>query len=637
MAASRNGPQALQKLQQQALAARCAGDLDRAIARLGQAIRLAPKNAELRNTLGVLLAEAGRSEAAVSAWQLAIQLQPGCADAWFNLGRHQDARGQAQAAIASLEAAVAARPGWAAAHHALGCACLNADQRKESIRHLTEAVRLDPEDAEAHRNLALVLLKQDEYDRAMLHFTEAVKRAPETSTLLQFALALPVIYMSDDDVLAHRRRIEQNLAQLLNASLAGPICPVALGALTFPVVYQGLPNRALMEAYAILMQRLVAPVAVSGPAARPPGRRRVAWISAFLRQHTIGRLYARMIADLDREAFEVRVFLVDAAPDELTDLMLAPGEAAVRLPRHLATAAQIVGAWSPDVIHYTDIGMDAETYALAMHRMAPVQCVGWGHPVTTGLPSIDYFISSALIEVAEADVDYSERLVRLPCLPTSYRRADLEADTVSRAELDIAEGRPVFACLQSAFKLHPQFDLVLRSLLDLEPDAIVLLLGEADSATTRALEARLRQQIPLLEDAVRFLPPMQRRRFLGVVQLADAALDPLPYGGGNTSLEALALGTPVVTLPTRYMPGRVTAGIYQQLGVLDAIAVDGNDYVRIARRFFREPDYRADFMRRIEAGLPGLYDTRLPAEEIGRFFNTACDAAASRLSTEAAG
>ena len=78
-----------------------------------------------------------------------------------------------------------------------------------------------------------------------------------------------------------------------------------------------------------------------------------------------------------------------------------------------------VAATELDVLFYADIGMDPTTYFLAFSRLAPVQCVTWGHPVTTGIPNIDDYLSSDVFEAPGAEAHYTERLIRLPRRPAA--------------------------------------------------------------------------------------------------------------------------------------------------------------------------------------------------------------------------
>src|SRR4029079_4976610 len=141
----------------------------------------------------------------------------------------------------------------------------------------------------------------------------------------------------------------------------------------------------------------------------------------------------------------------------------------VVLSRDLPLAPQAILQNSVDVLIYTDIGMDPTTYSLAFARLAPVQCTTWGHPETTGLDTIDYFISSDLMEVPAADSHYSERLVRLPSLTFYYYRSELPAQLMGRDAFGLDPNATLYACPQSIYKFHPEFDAAIAGILRGDP------------------------------------------------------------------------------------------------------------------------------------------------------------------------
>src|SRR5262249_36956635 len=139
------------------------------------------------------------------------------------------------------------------------------------------------------------------------------------------------------------------------------------------------------------------------------------------------------------------------------------------VPTHVRRARQTIADQKLDVLFYSDIGMDSHTYSLAFHRLARVQCVTWGHPVTTGVPNIDYFLSSELLEADDADGHYTEHLVRLPSLPTYYYRPQMPPQSRSRADYGLPGEGSLYLCPQSLFKFHPDFDVLLGAILSRDP------------------------------------------------------------------------------------------------------------------------------------------------------------------------
>src|SRR5262249_21987089 len=139
----------------------------------------------------------------------------------------------------------------------------------------------------------------------------------------------------------------------------------------------------------------------------------------------------------------------------------------------------------------------------------------------------------------------------------------------------------------------------------------------------RTLAGRFRRAWPDVADRVRFLAPLSGEDFLHLQAAADVLLDPLHFGGGNTSYEAFAVGTPVVTLPGPFLRSRITYACYQQMGVTDCVAHDAEDYVRIALRVAKEPEWRADVRGRILAAHAALYEDAEAVRELEEFLLTA--------------
>jgi predicted O-linked N-acetylglucosamine transferase (SPINDLY family) len=287
-----------------------------------------------------------------------------------------------------------------------------------------------------------------------------------------------------------------------------------------------------------------------------------------------------------------------------------------------------------DLLLFTDVGMDALTYTLAFSRMAPVQCATWGHPVTTGSPQIDYFISSELLEIAEADDHYTEELVRLPSLGTYYyrpARPDLDG---ARAALGLAEDEHVYACPQTLFKFHPDFDPVLAEILRRDPRGVLVLIEGRSATWTRLLRERFARTMPDVTDRIRWLRPLPREKFLLLMAAADVALDPLTYGGGNTSYEALAMGTPVVTLPGALLRNRITRALYEKASYLEPVASSETEYVEKAVMLGTDPDYRAHVGTCIDEACEALFEDEAEIRDLEAFL---ADAAAAPAAPRAPG
>jgi predicted O-linked N-acetylglucosamine transferase (SPINDLY family) len=240
--------------------------------------------------------------------------------------------------------------------------------------------------------------------------------------------------------------------------------------------------------------------------------------------------------------------------------------------------------------------------------MAPIQCVTWGHPDTTGSPVMDYFVSSQLAEPDEADGHYSERLVRLPNLGVYYTRPALSGPARSREFFGLDAARHVYLCPQTLFKFHPDFDAVLRGILEADPRGdLVVLEGRVPNWTQR-LRQRWARTLGESAARVRFVAAQSNPDFLQLLAGADVILDPFPFGGGNTTYEALAVGVPVVTWPGRFLRGRLASAMYRKVGWLDCVVDSAPAYVALAVRLANDASFREACGAQIRSASPALFE-----------------------------
>lgn len=212
-----------------------------------------------------------------------------------------------------------------------------------------------------------------------------------------------------------------------------------------------------------------------------------------------------------------------------------------------------------------------------------MQVVSWGHPDTTGLDTLDYFISAATIEPEDAEDHYRERLIRLNRLPCCYEPLVVPTQIPSRVALGLPETGTLYGCPQTLFKIHPEFDAVLATIAEGDPGGHIVLVEGINPAWVALIKARWAKTFPVLLERVLFLPQMPLERFMALLAHITVLLDPIHFGSGNTLYQAMVYGTPIVTWPGRFMRGRIVAGAYRQMGISDApVAERLEDYAPLA-------------------------------------------------------
>ena len=193
---------------------------------------------------------------------------------------------------------------------------------------------------------------------------------------------------------------------------------------------------------------------------------KIGFISEFLTNHTIGRIFEGFINNLNKKKFEVVIFHTSQTKKGLLKNEIDNIANKVHtLSNKIANQHKQIEEENLDVLFYTDIGMSPTTYFLAFSRLAPIQIVSWGHTETTGIDTIDYFLSSKFFESNIEQNNYSERLICLNQIPTFYEpRKNIDLNK-KRDKFNPPENANLYGCPQSLFKLHPDFDIVMSRIL----------------------------------------------------------------------------------------------------------------------------------------------------------------------------
>ncbi|MBF0214029.1 MAG: tetratricopeptide repeat protein [Magnetococcales bacterium] len=599
-----------------------------------QAVRLRADHAECHHHLGTLHLEQGRLEAALACFRQTLALQPEHAAACLNLGTTLHALGQLEEAEPFYRRALAIDPNPVEACNNLGSLLMTRNQTEEAIHCFLRALSLRPDHLQARINLGSTLRDQGRVAEAVAQFQEALKIQPSIHLELLIAFALPPVPESVEAILEARARLQESLIRLGQSDPSPRQDPSHLHTL-FHLAYHGLNDRPLQMAVAALLLRLHPSLAWRAPHLDQPTARteriRLGVLSSLFNNHTIEKLNKGILLQLDKKRFELILFRPCGKRGPESAWMENAAERVIDLPRSLDRLQQtreMIAAERLELLFYPDIGMDPLSYLLAFSRLARVQCVTWGHPVTTGIPAMDYFISSVLLEPEENADHYSEKLFLMNRLPTCYLRPAPPAIPATRPHFGLPEQGRLYLCPQSLFKFHPEFDHTIREILLRDPEGYLVLIAGKRPHWTERLQARLRRiLLPEELDRVLFLPQMDGERYLALLTLGDVMLDPFHFGGGNTTYEALAVGTPIITWPSAFMRGRVTLGCYRLMGMSDLVADRAEYYVQLALRMAMDRPWRQEMVEKIQARASVLYEDIEAVRELEAFFISACEQA----------
>jgi len=606
---------------------------DDGVAALEQAVRLKPTDATLANNVGEGLRQAGRLQDAERVLRKALVQQSRFAEAAFNLGNVLRDMGRSAEAIASFQAAVEFRPNYAKAHlnlanllrtegrlprsaeHyrmvlalqppraevllTLSGVCSDLGEHADAAELAQHAARLEPESEAVIKTLGNLARSQGNDAVAREQFSRLSAREPRSLlSQLRVATILPAIPSSPDEIEQCKESLLRDIESIRERDIQVDLATLHTFGAEAPMAwaYHGLDMRPLKVAYASLFAEKLKPMEVKPRTGRPHVGVVVTNGHEGVYAECLGRLVARLpSADLD-----VTVVCSPAGSNILTHLLGETRAKHLVIPDRIDQAAQRLHDANFDLLHYWEVGTDSQNYFLPFLKPARIQSTGWGWPVTSGLPSIDYFLSCDLIESDEADAHYTETLIRLKRLPTWYARPPVAVRERSRSETGLPPDGAIYLCTQNLRKYHPDFDLILGELLRRDSAGHVAVIEDSHPSITRRLRERLAGVIPDVASRVVFLPRRPRTDYLHVVANADVMLDTIHYGGGANSLyDAFACGTPVVSLPGPFHRSRYALGAYRQMGFTDLIASSVEDYVVKVHRIATDIAWRRELHERL--------------------------------------
>jgi predicted O-linked N-acetylglucosamine transferase (SPINDLY family) len=589
---------------------RASGALERPgeeMTRFAKALETRPDASNMLNNLGDALQDLDRLDEALSIYDRALLIDPFSARTHHNKGLLLESLGRIDEAYASLRRAVHLEPDRVEAHDDLGRFCFEQGLFEEA-KGLFQAV-VDKMDAFAlgHSHLGAILAREGLLESAAAHYEKADALNPRAGVKVILATLTPVIPRSAEEIRSARRVMERKIDDLLGQRLSIDDPFRNIGRANFYLAYQGLDDRDIQTKLARFYESIcpsllfVAPHCKSRPEPESARRIRIGFLSKHLRNHTIGQYMRGLIAHLDRDAFEVHLFLFPHKKDEITGFIEEHADSVTLLPEALFVARRVVAAKKLDILFYPDIGMDPFTYFLAFSRLAPVQCAFYGHPITTGIRTIDYFVSHADCEIPEGDAHYSEKLVKLSEGVTYayYYRPPAQMSEKGRADFSLADSDHVYLCAQSLFKVHPDFDGMLQGILSKDKEGLAVFFQGEHATWTDLLTERLKESLGDNIQRVRFMARQPYEDYLRLVALSDVILDTPHFSGGATSFDALAVGVPIVTLPGAYLRGRQTYALYKRLGVMDCIVNTPQEYIDKAVRLATDVSYREEIQRKI--------------------------------------
>lgn len=538
--------------------------------------------------------------------------------AWHALGNAWKKLRKPKESLACLEQSLVNCPEYYPA--AISLATLlyeDMGQIQEGEKILLNLLKHHPELPELYLRLSDVYSRKDNFDKAQTylkkfihHQTQADDQLKVPVQLFDYQLVADLhidpLLLSHDHEQEELSKLSQKLDHFLSHATPLKGIPAMLPFSPFYLAYYQTNPRPYLEKIASLYRQAYPDLGWVSPhlhrKGTPSGKIKIGLVSSYLDKfHPIGFCFSSLIKAFDRDKFSLTYFRLPVHSDDFVFVNMKEQLGKIRcidLPENTIDARALIAEQNMDILWYTDIAMVAQTYFLAHARLAPIQCVSAGHPMTTGLATIDYFISSQWLEGDKAQDHYIEQVLTLPTLPVIYEDFPYSKETHHRSHFGLPQEGRIYFCCQTLFKVHPAMDEVFKKILEQDSQGWIVFSYQG-TALAEQLHRRLQQTLGSLSTRCVFIPRVHQHSFFDLLQEADVLLDTFPFSGGNTAFQGLAMGIPIVTMDTQELRGTSTKALYAMMEMDEGVAKTSTEYAEKCLHIAQNPDVRNQIRQKI--------------------------------------
>jgi protein O-GlcNAc transferase len=606
--------------------------LAEALVPLQRAFTLNPKSPVACNLLGACLLDSSDPEAAVGIFEAGIQADPRNADAWANLAVALGATHEYPRALECAQKSIEINPRLSAAFSALAASQFEQGEVDAALSSYETAVKLPDVSDKTLAAYANALLACGHHEEAM----EQLRRAIEmegNNAVARWKLSMAnckAIYSSESEVPAARAAFSRSLDELAGWFSGNPVAHAYTAVAAnqpFFLAYQAVNNRQLLSQYGRVCAQWMTSLPWSG--ARPVTRdisskMRIGVASAHIRDHSVWNAITKgWMKHLDRSKFEIYLFQLSHISDDETDRARRQADYFEDRPDSLEGWIAAIQEAELDALIYPEIGMYPMTTQLASLRLAPLQIGSWGHPETTGLPTMDLYLSAEAFEPDNAQNNYSERIVPLPNLGVYTEPLKPAAVRFDLKSIGLRDGMTLLLCPGTPFKYMPVHDKVWAAIakgLESYPVARMVFFQSPRQSMSDMLEQRLRKSFDLegveFDSRACIVPMLDRKRFFGLMQKSALMLDTLGFSGFNTALQGIECGLPVLAREGEFMRGRLASAIMRRLGLPELVATSDAAFVESAIQLAGDAARRKELRKQIVSRREILFHDLTPVRAL---------------------
>jgi len=606
---------------------------EEALSCFDRAIKIRPEKKDAWIAVGDALLDLYRLKEALACYEKVIELDPKSAEGHLKRGITLQKVGNLSEALMCYESSIELSPADVNAYSCKSLVLIELKQFDDALACINKRIALNPTDSDAYIDCGSVLESLNRYPEAKGSFQTALKidqKNAQAKLGLVFNL-VERIPPSVEEASLMRQSFAEALIKL-NNWLDESTLPYAHHAIgwrqPFYLAYTETSNKALISQYGEFCYKTMhwwqneQKFSTTAPINKE--RIRIGIVSSQIFEHSVWNAILKgWVQNLNLDLFEIHLFYLSVYSDQET---LLAKSIATSFTENLDNAedwAQAILEKQIDVLIYPEIGMHPLTCKLANLRLAPLQLASWGHPETTGLPTMDYFISAQDFEPPNAQDHYSEKLVQLPHLGCYYSARSVTPSSIDLQALGIDADYPILICPGTPFKYAPEHDQIFVSIAKKLSKCQFVFFESLEGPISRVLKNRLSKAFEHENlnavDFIRMIPWQKTENFYGLMQKADVFLDTIGFSGFNTAIQAIECGLPIVTREGLFLRGRLASGILRRIDITELITNNAEEYISLVVKLVHDKEFRQVIQEKIVANRSILFDDIAPIRALEEF------------------
>ena len=606
--------------------------IEEALEAYQKAISLRPNYSEALNNQGVIFLEEKNQREAITFFERAIQANPNLSVAYSNLGNALAQLENFESAFQCFERAIQLNPRYVDAYLNFGNSLKKNRQYKSAIACYQEALKLSLNNFNILNLIGDAYYEIGESEEAKIYYTKSFAVNPnDLQAQFSHAIAqLPKLFKSKDEIYESRKSFANQLDLLAIQDVKDT--SLANSAKTFCrhpfyIAYHEENNVSLLNLFGAICTHSAKSTQVElnsvHKAPKTSNKIRIGIVSYFFCDHPVWHAITKgWVNHLNPNLFEIQIFNTNGVEDRETQFAKTNSASYTNCGSSVEIAAKLIIERGLDALLFPEIGMDPTSKGLACLRLTPLQAVSWGHPETTGLPTIDFFLSASLLEPNEANSHYSEKLIQLPNLGTYFEPQVTEAMAFKLTDVGIDENVPILLCAGSPSKYTPTYDQVLVEIAK-KVGKCQFVFFNFDEYLSAMLLKRLSNSFAnaKLNPAhfIRFIPFLKAEEFCYLMHKSVLYLDTIGFSGFNTAMQAINCNLPIITIEGKFMRGRLASSILRSLSLDPFICKTVTEYIDLTVALIENKSMLASFKDGIHKSKRILFSDLEPIRALESF------------------